>query len=93
MKTTTVTCDECGVDLSVTTNVTGDYRIALSNERIPYAGGAGTCMFSRPLLPSEAHFCSGVCLKLWVGKNVDDRYALRGSETRSARHKAAKNAA
>jgi hypothetical protein len=64
-KTTTVLCDGCGSDLTRTGNSV-DYRLALTNEAIPSAGGFVTDMMIYPSLrDGDKYFCGLGCLDHW----------------------------
>jgi hypothetical protein len=66
MRTTTVTCDRCGKDLSTTTNCE-DYRILLCAEPIPPSSdGALTAMHIEPPFSRPIHFCGRRCLDEWL---------------------------
>lgn len=60
-KTVKITCDGCGSDLTTTGNCDA-YRLHLSNERIPSAGGFVTMMGMYPVLESDLYVCSVACL-------------------------------
>jgi len=65
MKTEEIVCDQCGGDLSTTTNCVG-YRLSLQAERIPPAGPTVTLMHIEPPLKHHAHFCGLKCLWAWA---------------------------
>lgn len=65
MKDTTITCDQCERDLTVTTNCE-DYRLGLIVQSIPSCGGAVTLMATHPPLERDHHFCGARCFKQWV---------------------------
>jgi hypothetical protein len=67
MKTTNVTCDGCGADLTTTGNCE-DYRLGLIVESIPSRGGAVTAMAAYPPLERDAHFCGIRCLDHWSAR-------------------------
>lgn len=66
-KATTITCDECGADLTTTSNCEG-YRLALVNERIPPQEGLVTAMAAYPIIENDAYFCCWGCLSAWATK-------------------------
>lgn len=58
---TKTTCDQCGADLSMTTNCEA-YCLALVNVRIPSCRGAVTSMATGLCIPSDSYFCDLHCL-------------------------------
>lgn len=75
MRQATVTCDQCGCDLTTTTNAEG-YRISLSSEPIPHAGGFATLVKRYPQFDTPKHFCGVECLGGWVRANVRQEPAV-----------------
>lgn len=65
MKLVTVTCDNCGNDLTISGNSV-DWRIALINEPIPHSAGVVTDMMIYPHMKADAFFCGRSCLKQFV---------------------------
>lgn len=64
MRTTTIVCDQCGKDLTWTSNCV-DYRIVLASETIPSLDGPVTLMSLEPPVETS-HFCGLRCLKAFV---------------------------
>jgi hypothetical protein len=64
-KTTEITCDRCGHDLRETGNSIA-YRLALTVERVPSAGGFVTDMMVYPPMKRDAYFCHLRCLRDWL---------------------------
>ena len=61
-----VTCNNCNRNISKTGNSI-DYRLRLSDERIPCHDGAVTDMMLCPSLKNgDCHFCGLGCLKVWA---------------------------
>lgn len=71
MKTTTITCDHCGEDLTTTSNCV-NYRIVLSCEQIPSAGGMVTLMHVERPLNRRLDFCGERCFAQWSRKEYPD---------------------
>ncbi len=63
-----ITCDQCGHDLTLTSNCE-DWRIVLKSEPIPSREGFVTSMAILPPLHEIFHFCGNRCLKDWVATN------------------------
>jgi hypothetical protein len=63
-RTTKVTCDACGGNLTSTSNER-DYCLTLANTNIPSRGGFVTAMLAYPSLDREHHFCNTACLDHW----------------------------
>ena len=61
-KVTTIQCDACGADLTVSGNSV-DWRIALRNEAIPHESGFVTDMMIYPRLKQDFYFCTIGCMK------------------------------
>lgn len=73
MRIETVTCDGCGADLTVTSNMV-DYRLLLASENKPgYGGGAYTAMGKYPAIGRDHHFCNLECMDHW--RSREKRYA------------------
>ena len=68
MRDNTIRCDHCGDDLTTTTNCV-DYRLRLSVERIPSAGGVVTLMNIAPPMDDDKDFCGFACLRQWLENN------------------------
>ncbi|NGX57232.1 MAG: hypothetical protein K940chlam3_00118 [Chlamydiae bacterium] len=64
MRKVEIICDSCGKDLSESDNSI-DWRIALTNERIPSCGGFVTDMYICPGLKKNCHFCGLGCMRKW----------------------------
>lgn len=64
MKDVSITCDQCGGDLTFTANC-DDYRLVVQSERLlPYpGGGAVTAMAVYPPVARAYHFCGLGCLR------------------------------
>ena len=67
MRVETVTCDNCGRDISATANCV-DYRLALVVERLPARSDYVTSMMLYPPIDRDAHFCGLGCLTKWIGR-------------------------
>lgn len=65
-----ITCDGCERSLNRASNSI-DYRLKLSNEKIPCDGGAVTDMMIYPIIERTAYFCGLGCLRKWLTSNVD----------------------
>lgn len=66
MRTEKVVCDDCGEDLSTTTNSV-DYRLLLKSESKPgYGSGFYTDMLITPAIDRPHHFCDLSCLRRWM---------------------------
>lgn len=59
-----VVCDHCHLDLTETSS--GQNRILLMNEKIPYGNGPTMDVYIHPILQREYNFCSLRCLKEWL---------------------------
>lgn len=68
MRTEQVTCDNCGRDLTTTTNCEA-YRTVLQAERIPSTGGALTAMLDSPEPKRPHHFCGMHCVAAFIEKH------------------------
>lgn len=68
-RTETVTCDQCGANLTSTGNCEG-WRIVLANQRIPSRGSVVTAMAKYPHLNQDYYFCGTRCLSEWAKKNI-----------------------
>ena len=66
-KTTTITCDQCGNDLT-TTGRCFDYRLTLKVDTIPLRNGLVMTAAVYPPPDMDAYFCGTHCLVLWVRK-------------------------
>ena len=75
-KTTTVACDNCGRDLTVTGNAEA-YRLALLNQHIPSRGGFVTCMAEYPAIEADCYFCGIGCLSEWLAREHPRAIARR----------------
>lgn len=65
MRVTKVTCDGCGHDLTITSNMV-DYRLLLTSENKPgHEAGAYTAMGLYPPIDRDYHFCRIQCLDYW----------------------------
>lgn len=67
MKTTKITCDHCGNDITYTSNC-DDFRVVLSSEAMAHTpgGGAVTLMYVTPQFPQPHYFCGERCLVRWI---------------------------
>lgn len=63
-----VICDNCGADLTFTSN-TMDYSIRVINRQIPTHSGAVTDMYIYPPLKHNLDFCGLGCMKKWMLNN------------------------
>lgn len=72
MKKVEVFCDNCGSDLTWTSNCEG-WRLALINDPIPNKGGLVTSMNVYPHLDKNCHFCSTSCLQKWVDEYFGEK--------------------
>lgn len=64
MKTTKVTCDGCGRDLSNTTN-SDDKRLLLTVESVPNHSESSTAMYCPSPINRDKHFCGLSCIDKW----------------------------
>jgi len=72
-KTTQITCDGCGGDLTYTGNSVG-YRLALINEHLPTDPRVKVVTdmgIPRPI-SDNAHFCGIGCLNRWLNKKYPE---------------------
>lgn len=67
-KDVSVTCDNCGNNLAVSSNCE-DYRLALVNQPVPSAGGFVHSMLAYPAIEKDAYFCGVECLRAWLDKH------------------------
>lgn len=67
MRTSTVTCDGCGFDLTYTHNSV-DYRLRLASEAKPIYPDAGVVadMFISSSIDCDKHFCRLDCMERWL---------------------------
>lgn len=65
MKTTMITCDECGRNLTSTGNCI-DYRLVLHCEEVPCRGGVVTLLAIEPPISGTMAFCGLRCLEKWL---------------------------
>lgn len=64
-----IKCDNCSVDLSLTSNSV-DYRLTLKNEHIPCHEGVVSDMYIRPIILHNMHFCGLGCLSKWLETTI-----------------------
>jgi len=69
MKTTKVTCDNCGSDLTTTGN-SGNTRVVLTCEQVPNPSGISTAMVPIVWPEHPLHFCSDHCFWVWAASKV-----------------------
>ena len=68
-----ITCDQCGYDLTYTTNCVGYYVSVTSPQQGHFPdGGAVTAMMAYPKC-GDMDFCDMDCLKKWVTKDSPPR--------------------
>lgn len=66
-ETIKIDCDNCGNDLSDTSNCM-DYRVIIDSEEIHSISGAVTLMYiPRPV--SKKHFCNMKCTREWISNS------------------------
>ena len=75
MKSTTITCDTCGKDLTATGAMPA-YRYVLTPETIEHAKRKDGSYFSYavavyPWIKRPHHFCGRECLAKWMEENKD----------------------
>lgn len=92
MRTETVTCDQCGADLS--TGAPPRYRLALRPEWVPPRPGPGgvvslPVVHVSPPITRDCHFCGLSCLKKWAegatGVNTGHRARYNEGRGRAGR--------
>ena len=75
MRTTSITCDQCGADLNVINASDGNYRVALDLEWREF-GDSSTRSIQPPWPMREHHFCNLRCLMTW-GRRQDAKTEAR----------------
>jgi hypothetical protein len=84
MRTTEIKCDQCGADVTYTSNFV-DYRIVLGSEgkshlREGKSGGVLTDVNIPDPFPKAHHFCNEECLAVWVINEYPDASAAYGRQ-------------